>query len=180
MEDAGLPVPRTIVTERFEEAMAAFYELGEDVVVKPLFGSEGRGMVRVQDDDTAYRVFKALELGRYVFYLQQYVPHHSEDIRVFVLGGEVVASMLRRGNGWKTNIASGAAGVPFELDDTLREMSVRAAGLLGAEYAGVDILPMEGGGYALIEVNGIPGWRGLKAATGIDVAELLVDHLLKK
>ncbi len=179
MEDAGLPTPRTIVTERFDDALAAFHELGGDVVVKPLFGAEGRGMVRVADGDSAFRVFKALELGNYVYYVQQYVPHNCEDIRVFVIGGQVAAAMLRRGNDWKTNIANGAAAVPIALDDTLREMSIQAAGLLDAVYAGVDILPIEGGGYTLIEVNGIPGWRGLKSATGVDVAELLVDHLLK-
>ena len=179
MEDAGLPTPRTIVTERFDDALAAFHELGGDVVVKPLFGSEGRGMVRVTDGDCAYRVFKALQLGHYVYYLQQYLPHHCEDIRVLVIGGEVAAAMLRRGNSWKTNIANGASAVPIALDDRLREMSIRAAELLGAVYAGVDILPLEGGGYSLIEVNGIPGWRGLQSATGVDAAVLLVDHLLE-
>jgi len=179
MEDAGLPIPRTIVTERFDDALTAFHELGGDVVVKPLFGAEGRGMVRVTDSDTAFRVLKALELGRYIYYLQEYVPHNCEDIRVFVIGGEVAAAMLRRGKDWKTNIATGATAAPLVLDDTLREMSIEAARLLGAVYAGVDILPFEGGGYTLIEVNGIPGWRGLQSATGINMAELLLDHILK-
>lgn len=179
MEDAGLPTPRTIVTERFDDALAAFDELGGDVVVKPLFGAEGRGMVRVTDPDCAFRVFKALQLGNYVYYLQQYVPHYCEDIRVLVIGGRVAAAMLRRGKDWKTNIANGAVALPIALDDTLRDMSIKAADVLGAVYAGVDILPVAGGGYTLIEVNGIPGWRGLKSATGIDVAELLVDYILK-
>ena len=178
MEDAGLPTPRTVVTERFDEAMVAFHELGEDVVVKPLFGSEGRGMVRVTDVDCAYRVFKALELGNYIYYLQEFVPHNCEDIRVLVIGGEVVAAMVRRGKNWKTNIANGASAEPLVPDDTLQEMSIKAAQVLGAIYAGVDILPIEGGGYTLTEVNGIPGWRRLQSATGADVAGLLVDHIL--
>ena len=74
LHDAGVPTPRTVVCERFEEAMAAYQELGGDVVVKPLFGSEGRGIVRVSDIDTAYRVFRALELGRYIYCLQEFVP----------------------------------------------------------------------------------------------------------
>ena len=179
-EDAGLPVPRTIVAERFDDAIAAYEELGGDVVVKPLFGSEGRGIVRVTDIDTAHRVFKALELGGYVYYLQEYVPHNCEDIRVFVINGEPVAAMVRKGKSWKTNIATGASGAPLVLDDTLRRMSVDAVGALGAAYAGVDILPCESGGYLLIEVNGIPGWRGLQVATGIDVPELLLDHILSE
>ena len=185
LEDAGLPTPRTVVTERFDEAMAAFHELGDDIVVKPIFGSEGRGMVRVSDPDTAYRVFRALELGRYVYYLQEFVPHACEDIRVFVIGRQVLAAMVRRGETWKTNIAQGARAEVLALDpagctaaDELREMSIRAVQALGADYAGVDILPLQGGGYTVIEVNGIPGWRGLQAATGMDAAEHLVDYVL--
>ncbi len=178
LEDAGLPTPRTIVTERFDEALAAFHELGGDVVVKPLFGSEGRGMVRVSDPDIAHRVFRALELCRYVYYLQEFVPHGRQDIRVFVAGGQAVAAMVRRGETWKTNVAQGAKAEPRALDDELREMALRAARALGADYAGVDILPIEGGGYTVIEVNGIPGWRALQAATGVDVADRLVEYVL--
>jgi len=178
-EDAGLPTPRTIVAERFDDALAAYRELGGDVVLKPIFGSEGRGIVRITDADCAYRVFKALELGNYVYYLQEYVPHNSEDIRVFVINGEPIGAMVRRGENWKTNMANGASAAPLVLDGTLRRMSIEAVRALGAVYAGVDILPCEGGGYMLIEVNGIPGWRGLQSATGIDVPELLVDHILK-
>ena len=130
LEDAGIPTPRTVVTERFEEAMAAFDELGGDVVVKPIFGSEGRGIVRVSDADTAYRVFRALELGRYVYYLQEFVPHACEDIRVFVVGEQVVAAMVRRGETWKTNVAQGALGAPLTPDDELREMSLFLFGLI--------------------------------------------------
>jgi len=119
-----------------------------------------------------------LELGHYVYYLQEFVPHGSEDIRVFVVGGEVVAAMLRRGETWKTNVAQGAVGKPLMPDDALREMSIQAAQAVGADYAGVDILPVEGGGYTLVEVNGIPGWRGLQKATGVDVAEHLAGLVL--
>jgi RimK family alpha-L-glutamate ligase len=173
---AGLPVPRTMVTERVDQAMAAFEELGGDVVVKPLFGSEGRGMTRVTDPDTALRVFKALELGHYVYYLQEYLDHGREDIRIFVIGGKAVAAMRRKGNGWKTNIAAGAVGEALELDDGLVEMGLKASAVLGADYAGVDVLPCADG-YRLVEVNTIPAWSGLKKATGVDVAELLVNYV---
>jgi RimK family alpha-L-glutamate ligase len=180
MEDAGLPTPRTIVTEGFDEALNAFHELGGDIVVKPLFGSAGRGMVRISDIDTAYRVFRALELSRYVYCLQEFVPHGCEDIRVFVVGGKVAAAMVRQGQTWKTNVAQGAKASPLDPDDTLREMSIIATQSLGAVYAGVDILAIEGGGYTMIEVNGIPGWRKLQEVTGVDLAEHLVDYVLGK
>ena len=179
LHDAGVPTPRTVVCERFEEAMAAYQELGGDVVVKPLFGSEGRGIVRVSDVDTAYRVFRALELGRYIYCLQEFVPHGHEDIRAFVVGERVIGAMVRRGQGWKTNAAQGAKGEPLELDEHLRDLSLRATRVVGAEHAGVDILPCDDGGYTVIEVNTIPGWRALRAATGVDAAQCLVDHVLE-
>ena len=136
-------------------------------------------MTRVSDPDVAYRVFRALELGRYVYYLQTFIPHDREDIRVFVIGDRAVAGMLRRGKTWKTNVAQGAQAVPLVLDGEMTDLAVRAARALGADYAGVDILPTEGGGYTIIEINGIPGWQGLQGATEINVAELLVDYVLE-
>jgi len=180
LEAAGVPTPPTIVTERWDDALAAFHELGGDVVVKPLFGSEGRGMVRVTDVDTCYRVLRALELGRYVCCLQEFVPHGCADIRTFVVGGQVIVAMLRRGTGWKSNAAQGAQCEPYDADARVIELSVRSAEAVGAEYAGVDILPREDGGYSVLEVNTIPGWRALLSATGVDAAERLVDYVLEE
>ncbi len=121
LEEAGLPTPRTVVSERFDDALAAFDELGGDVVVKPLFGSEGRGMVRVSDVDSAYRAFRALELGRYIYCVQAYIPHGLEDIRVFVVGDRVIGAMIRRGTHWKTNAAQGErAASPWSSASTSR------------------------------------------------------------
>jgi len=82
--------------------MKAFKELGEDIVVKPLFGSLGMGITRITSEDVAYRVFRALEMTKSVYYLQEFVPHNGADIRVFVIGNEVVASMRRVSDNWKT------------------------------------------------------------------------------
>jgi RimK family alpha-L-glutamate ligase len=178
LEQAGLPTPRTVVAERFEDALQAFDELGGDVVVKPIFGSEGLGMTRVSDADTAYRVFRALEMGRYVFYLQEFIAHGQCDIRAFVIGDRVEAAMMRSGDNWKTNVAQGACTQPLELDDHLNDLAVRAAQAVGTFYAGVDILPLESDKHLVVEINGIPGWRGLETATGISMANRLVDYLL--
>ena len=177
LADAGIPTPCTFITEDFEQAMLAFQEMG-DVIVKPLFGSEGKGMLRVTDEDTAYRLFRHFELCRYIFYLQQYIPHADQDIRAFVIGGRVVAAMRRRGEGWKTNYSKGARVEPLQLSDELQELSVRAARLVGTEYAGVDLLPAEDGCLHVLEVNSIPGWRGLRKTTSADIAGLIVEHVL--
>ena len=178
LEDAGLPTPRTIVTERFDEAIAAFDELGRDVIVKPLFGSEGKGMMHINDPDLAHRVFRTLELGRYVYYLQEYIPHQDWDIRAFVLGGRVLAAMKRVGNGWKTNIAQGAQSEALRLDPELESLSLRAARLVEADYAGVDILCNQDGRPFVLEVNSIPGWRGLQRTVEFDIADAIAEYVL--
>lgn len=178
LADAGIPTPRTMVTEDFDEALCAFRELGGDVVVKPLFGSEGKGMVRVSDEDLAYRVFRTLELGRSVYYLQEYIPHGQQDIRAFVVGSRVVAAMRRWGTGWKTNVAQGAQVEPLILNAPLEELSLRAARLVGTDYVGVDLLQAEDGRTFVLEVNSIPGWRGLQKTTSQNIADVIVEHVL--
>jgi RimK family alpha-L-glutamate ligase len=180
LEDAGIPTPRTQVCERFDDAMAAFEALGCDVVVKPLFGAEGRGMVRVADADLAYRTFRALELTRSVFYLQEYVEHGGRDVRAFLVGGRVVAAMTRRAPGWKTNVAQGARVEPVELPPELAAWSRRAVDLLEADYAGVDLLRAADGRWFVIEVNGIPGWQGLQHTTAVDIAGAIADHAVAR
>ncbi len=177
LEMHGIPTPRTVVTERFDDAMAAFEKLG-DVIVKPLFGSGGRGMVRVSDWEVAYRTFRALEMGRYVYYLQEYVPHGDHDIRAFVVGDRVVAAMLRRSTGWRHNVARGARAEPCQLDAEAMDLCLRASAILQAEYAGVDLLRAADGRYVVIEVNSIPGWSGLQTTTTTDIADAIAGHLV--
>jgi RimK family alpha-L-glutamate ligase len=174
---AGLPTPRTIACERPADALEAFAELGGDVIVKPLFGSMGLGMVRVEHRDVAHRVFRALELERAVYYLQETLPHTGSDVRALVVGERVVASIERIGEGWRTNLARGAHARPVQVDATRERLCVRAAAALGADYAGVDLLRVADGRDYVLEVNGIPGWQGVERATGVDVAAALAEHL---
>jgi RimK family alpha-L-glutamate ligase len=171
---AGVPTPRTIACERPDDALEAFDDLGGDVIVKPLFGSMGAGMTRVDDRDVAYRVFHALELERAVYYLQETLPA-GNDLRAFVVGGRVLAAIERVGSGWRTNLARGAQARRTELGAEQERLCMEAAEALGVDYAGVDLL----GDYVL-ELNGIPGWHGLQEATGADVAAALVAHLESK
>ncbi len=177
LEDAGISTPRTIVTERFSEAMKAFNELGGDVVVKPLFGSLGMGITRITNEDVAYRVFRALEMAKSVYYLQEFIPHGGRDIRVFIIGDQVAASMQRVSDDWKTNISSGGKAAPYTPSDEAVEMSLKASEKLGLTYTGVDIIETEDKSY-VIELNSTPGWKGLQSVTDIDVTEALLDHVM--
>jgi RimK family alpha-L-glutamate ligase len=174
---AGVPTPRTVACERPDDALEAFDALGSDVIVKPLFGSMGFGMARVEDRDVAQRVFRALEIERAVYYLQETLPHEGVDVRAMVVGDRVVAAIERVGTSWRANLARGARARAIALDEGRARLCVQAAAALGADYAGVDLLRAGDGRDYVIEVNGIPGWRGVEGATGVDVAAALVAHL---
>jgi RimK family alpha-L-glutamate ligase len=176
LQMAGLATPETVVCERSEDAISAFRTMG-DVIVKPLFGSMGLGMVRVHDEEIAWRVFRALDAIRGVYYLQRTIGHGGRDIRAFVVGDRVIGAIERRspdaGPEWRTNYSRGGAVRALTLSPAWTELAVRAARAVGADYAGVDLLPADDGTVYALEVNAIPGWRGLQDATGIDVADEL-------
>jgi RimK family alpha-L-glutamate ligase len=179
LEDVGVPVPRTLATESVNEALKAFNELGGDVVVKPIFGSRGQGATRVNDIDIADTVFKAITFHHGVIYIQEFVPHGTSDIRAFVLGDQVIASMRRVATGWKTNYSQGARPAPEEISDEFKELAVKAAKAVGCKVAGVDIL--EGpNGPCIVDVNSQPGWKGLQMVTKVDVADSIVQFVLKE
>lgn len=179
LQQAGLCVPDTLVCETFTGAMEAFEVLGEDVVVKPLFGSRGVGMVRLSEIDTAGRVFRALQLGGYVYYLQKFISHNNRDQRVLMIGPECVASMERVASSWKTNVAAGAAPIRCEVTDEIRDICQAASRALGADYCGVDLLRSETGELFILEVNSMPAWQGLQEVTPFDIATRIADYCLK-
>jgi RimK family alpha-L-glutamate ligase len=195
LQEAGLPTPETVVCERATDAMAAIRAMlgpgsGEGgrgrhgpgdggVVIKPIFGSMGHGMTRVSDPDVAFRVVRALEQLRAVFYVQRAVDHGGRDVRVFVVGGSVLGAIERQApeGEWRTNVSRNGSARPFDLPPEWSAHAVCAAAAVGADYAGVDLLPSRDGRVFVLEVNGIPGWQGLQQATGLDVAGAIVDHL---
>jgi RimK family alpha-L-glutamate ligase len=175
LEDAGLRVPKTVCCETYEDAFAAFLEM-RDIVIKPLFGSQGMGIVRINDEDSAYRIFRSLELHRYVFYIQEYLEHNNEDIRILVCRDEIISSMKRKSDSWKTNVSRGARVERITPDEEMKEMAHMASKTLGCHYSGVDILESSGKIFVL-EVNAIPAWHGLQRVTDFDIAPRLVELL---
>jgi len=179
LEEAGVPVPRTIVVENAHRALDAFHELGGDVVVKPVFGSRGIGITRVSDPEIAQRIFRSLDFLHHVLYLQEFVRHGRKDIRAFVVGDRVIAAMRRVGRGWKTNVSQGAKPVTLKPDPELERLVVAAAKTIGCEIAGVDV--MEGPkGRMVNEINSQPGFRGLQSVTETDIAGQIVDYVVTR
>jgi RimK family alpha-L-glutamate ligase len=174
---AGLPTPRTMVCQTVDEALTAFAALGGDVVVKPLFGAEGRGITRLDDEALAQRAFSMLvQLGA-VLYLQEFIPHDGYDVRVLVIGQRMWAMQRRNPLDWRTNVSRGATAEPVEMTETLAGLARRAADAVGASVAGVDLLPARDGRLVAIEVNAVPGWQALSRAHGVDVARCVLEHV---
>jgi RimK family alpha-L-glutamate ligase len=177
LQATGLLTPRTICCQTPDDAMAAFAELGGDIVLKPLFGSEGRGITRLNDEALALRAFKMLAQLGAVLYLQEFVAHEGCDIRLLVIGERILAMRRRNPLDWRTNISRGAVAEAFVPDDHLIEIARRAADAVGAPLAGVDLLPGRDGKLYTIEVNAVPGWKGLAKAAQMDVAKLVLDFV---
>ena len=191
LREAGLPTPETFVCERVADALTAIRAMlavdppqgcERAVVIKPIFGSMGHGIVRVGDPDVAFRVVQALDTVRAVFYVQRAIDAGGRDIRAFVVGGRVLGAIERRASDgeWRANVSRGGAVSACALPPEWADLAVRAAAAIGADYAGVDLAPSSGRGVFVLEGNGIPGWQGLQRATGIDVAGAIVDRVVER
>jgi ribosomal protein S6--L-glutamate ligase len=180
LAEAGLPTPRTFACQTVDDALRGFAELGGDVVVKPLFGSEGRGIARLNDPALAERAFRLLvQLGA-VVYLQEFVPHEGMDFRLLLIGERVLAVRRRNLLDWRTNISRGATAEPFDPSAEMIDLARCAAAAIGAPLAGVDLLPARDGTLYVIEVNAVPGWKALAAACQVDVAALVLKYLERR
>jgi RimK family alpha-L-glutamate ligase len=177
LEEKGLPVPRTVVTEDFGAALECFKEVGGDIVLKPLFGSKGIGSTRITDVNIAERIFSSVLFHHEVLYLQEFIPHGNSDIRAFVVGKKVVAAMRRIADSWKTNVSQGAQPVALKLSEELETLAVKATEVVGCKVAGVDILEGENGPM-VIELNSQPGWRGLQSVSDVNIADCIVDYVM--
>ena len=175
---AGLPVPQTVCCEDAESALQAFEQLGGDVVVKPLFGSEGRGIMRVSHHELALRSFRTIERIGGVLYLQKFVPHGGFDIRVLVLDGQVVGAIRRTSrDDFRTNISQAAKAESHELRHEEAELALNATRVTEAAFAGVDLVYNRDREPLIIEVNAVPGWRAFARVTRLDVSDRFVTWL---
>jgi RimK family alpha-L-glutamate ligase len=147
------------------------------LVLKPLFGSQGKGLRLISGSAD---LPPSEQVGG-VYYLQRYLPARGEvfrDHRLFVCGGHVIAAMTRQSDHWVTNIHMGAKAAPFSPDAAATDIAVRAAAAVGACYAGVDIIQDSEGRHWVLEVNSMPGWKGLQRVTAASIAEQVVEGFI--
>lgn len=168
MAAAGIPVPRTLVVQDAAAAREAFEALGGDCVAKPLFGSRGVGLTRVTSADDAAALVRP---RGGVAYLQEFLPHPGWDARLLVIDGRVVAmKRIAAAGEWRTNISQGARPEAFAPPPAWIDLAIRATRAMGALVAGVDLLQTPDGRVSVLEVNGVPAWRGLQEVTPLDLA----------
>jgi len=195
---ANLPIPRTTITSRLEIALKAVEEYGS-AIIKPIFGSKGTGITRLtgsshprshsqsQSDSDFNLASKLAELlkERGVLYLQEFIPNPGRDIRVFVVGGKILAAIYRipQKGSFLSNLSQGARPLKCELTEEMEELAVGATKALGTDFAGVDLIEAETDDEIplyLLEVNATPSGKGIKLACGIDVTEKIVDHFFEQ
>lgn len=185
---AGVPTPPTWAMESPAHAQRLVMRegaAGRALVLKPLFGSQGKGLRLVGCVDGVHVPLPSLE-GDYgsLAYLQRFIEPITSpgfDWRVLVIGGRAVTAMKRVSEHWVHNVKQGARCEPALLTPALREIAEAAARTLEMDYAGIDILP-EGDEATLrvLEVNGVAAWQGLQRVTPFNIARAIVDDLLDR
>lgn len=182
LRQSGIPTPATWIAAARGQALAiAEQELrqGHQLVSKPLFGSQGEGVQRLE------KLADLLKLTDHngVYYLQRFVHCGGEspyDWRVFVINGKAVAAMRRLGLSWLNNVAQGARCELAQLDEDLSRLAEAAVAALRMDYGGVDIMRDSEREYSVIEVNGIPAWKGLQSVCASNIADLLAEDFLSR
>ena len=187
---AGVPTPPTWATESAAQAQRIVMResaAGHALVLKPLFGSQGKGLQRVGWVDGVHVPLPVLDrpVDGYgsLAYLQRFVPPAVQpgfDWRVLVVGGRALAAMRRQGNHWIHNIAQGARALPAPLSPALAAAAEAAARALEMDYAGVDLMPGPDGEILVLEVNGVAAWQGLQGVTRPNIARAIVDDLFDR
>lgn len=182
LAQAGLPVPATGICESCEHAVELFHELGQDVVVKPIFGAEGRGILRVTDEEMAWRTFRTLERLQAAIYVQKFIAGNSGDLRVLVLDGKMIASMKRfpADGDFRSNAAQKGTGIAWNANETEVSLALKAAEVTGCVFAGVDLMYDADDQLQIIEVNAVPGWKALEKYVAINVPDILVNWVETK
>ncbi len=174
-----IPTPPTAVAQSRSDAMRLFGELGGDVVVKPIFGGEGRGVMRIQDAELAWTTFSTLgQLGA-IFYVQQFVAPGGCDVRLLIIGPYVHAIRRTCPLGFRTNMRAGGRAELIEMRSEWEHLARRVCSEFKLTLAAIDLLETSNGNeYRLVEINAIPGWKGAQGVVPVNLAEQ-INSVLK-
>jgi len=182
LEVAGIPTPRTLLAYSIEAAVKACAAVGYPAVLKPVTGSWGRLLAKVNGPEQARAVLTQKErLGSFhhtIFYVQEYIAKPDRDIRAYVVGDRVLAASYRTSAHWITNAARGAKSLPCPITPEIEALALRACRAVGARLAGVDLIET-GDGLQIVEVNTGGEFRGLMTTTDVDIAAEIVTEAVR-
>jgi [lysine-biosynthesis-protein LysW]--L-2-aminoadipate ligase len=182
LEMAGIPTPRTLIAFDVESALRACQAVGFPAVLKPVTGSWGRLLARVNGPEQARLILEQKkDLGSFhhaIFYVQEYVAKPDRDIRAYVVGDQVLAASYRTAKHWVTNAARGAESAPCPITPDIEELALRACAAVGARLAGVDLIETQDG-LEVIEVNTGGEFKGLMSTTDVDIAGAIVEEAVR-
>ncbi len=179
---SGLPTPTTWICESTEQAsniLQTESRKGSQLVLKPLFGSQGIGVHLVNEESGLIHDEKFAG----IYYLQKFIERKNNeftDIRVMVIDGVAKAAMLRRGEDWITNRAQGASCEAIDINAQIADLAESACKVLNIDYAGVDLMQDKHDKLYIIEVNSIPAWYGLQKVVNFNVASCLIDSFVNR
>ena len=182
--NANIPVPKTLLAFTKEGALKALDEIGFPAVIKPVIGSWGRLIALVKDKDSAQAIIESREQIRnallQIYYIQEYVKRPPRDIRVLVIGDDIVAASYRYSpkNDWRTNVARGGVSKPCPITEELREIALRAAEAVGGGVLAIDCMESPNG-LLVHEVNSTVEFRGLCSATGVDIPKKMIEYAIE-
>ncbi|MEO1526434.1 MAG: ATP-grasp domain-containing protein, partial [Planctomycetota bacterium] len=177
LDRLGFPTPPTRLAQSRDLAMAAFEELGQDCVVKPLFGGEGRGVMRVADKELAWYTFSSLEQLGAVIQVQKFIAPGGRDTRLLVIGDNVFGIRRQNDRSFRSNVAAGAKCTRIDLSKELVESAKTITRRFGLHFASVDLIDNEGGPALFLEVNAVPGWKGAQRVLDESIADCVVETL---
>ncbi len=182
LQEAGLPQPQTRVAFTPESALQAIEELGYPVVLKPVVGSWGRLLARINDRDAAEAILEHKDtLGSYqhsIFYIQKFIAKPGRDIRAFVIGDETIGAIYRSSSHWITNTARGGQASNCPVTDELDALCRAAAAAVGGGVVAIDVLEDPDKGLIVNEVNHTMEFRNSIATTGVDIPARVVDYVV--
>jgi len=178
---AGVPQPRNVIAFTTESALQAIEEMGYPVVLKPVVGSWGRLLAKINDRDAAEAILEHKSvLGSYqhsVFYIQEFIKKPGRDIRAFVVGNSTITAIYRKSPHWITNTARGGEGEVCPITPELAEICGKATQAVGGGVLAVDIIEHPERGYLVNEINHTMEFHTTQPITGIDIGEIVVDYV---
>ncbi len=179
----NVPTPKTYFSFSSESALENIEKIGYPLVIKPVIGSWGRGVMQIKDKDTADALFEIRDITDSphdrIFYLQEVINRPPRDIRVITIGDEPIAAMYRKSSGgFKTNIALGADPELCEITKEIEDVAIKASKAMGGGILGIDIMEDEKRGFVVHEVNNTVEFKGLSKVSKRNIPKEMVEFAL--